>query len=108
MNDTDERDGDDDRRTFKWQYLAVVLAGMMVFLGFQLWRRLENVDPLRRCVGAYVNVHTAVDSSMVDRMRVRSNDGRGKITCGELRSRGALRNVPRQPSGGGLLPPRPQ
>lgn len=85
------------------------MAGLLLLLAVQLWRRLESVDPLQRCVGAYENVHTAVDSSLVDGIAVRWPDRQTHTTCGALRDAGELARVPkRRPTGGGMLPPPPQ
>lgn len=98
-----------DRGFFRWHIVVALMAGLLLLLGVQLWRRLERVDPLQRCVGAYEGVHTAVDSSLVDRIVVRWPDRDTRTTCGALRSGGQLDRVPRRaPSGGGLLPPPPQ
>jgi hypothetical protein len=93
---------------FRWQLVAGLMAAVMVLLAFILWRRLERVDPLGRCVTAYESARTATDTSLVDGIRVPTPDRSGRITCGELRTTGALENVPRVRRGPGLLPPRPQ
>lgn len=95
------------RGVFRWELLAVLMAGLLLFLGVQLWRRIRDVDPLQRCVSAYENVHTAIDSGLVDRMAVRWPDRSDRTTCGALRSAGRLERLPRR-GGPGLLPPRPQ
>jgi hypothetical protein len=107
-----ERGGGDDgaassRGGFRWELLAVLMASLLLFLGVQLWRRIRDVDPLQRCASAYENVHTAVDSGLVDGIAVRSPDQPGRTTCGALRGAGRLERLPRR-TGPGLLPPRPQ
>jgi hypothetical protein len=92
---------------FRWEVLALLMAGLLLFLGVQLWRRIRDVDSLQRCVSAYENVHTAVDSGLVDRMPVRWPDRSARTTCGALQSAGRLERLPRR-GGPGLLPPRPQ
>lgn len=106
----DERAADgEERRHFRWEWIVVLMAGLLLLLGVQLWRRLDSVDPLQRCVGAYDNVHTAVDSSLVDRITVRWPDRQTRTTCGVLREAGELARVPkRRPTGGGIMPPPPR
>jgi hypothetical protein len=94
-------------RPFKWELLALMMAALLLLLGVQLWRRIRDVDPLQRCASAYENVHTAVDSGLVDRMAVRWPTRADHSTCGKLRSAGRLERVPRR-GGPGLLPPKPQ
>jgi hypothetical protein len=99
----------EERRFFKWELIVVFMGGLMLLLAFQLWRRLDRVDPLLRCAGAYEGVHTAVDSSLVDRISVRWPDRDTRTTCGALREAGELARLPRrQPTGGGIMPPRPR
>jgi hypothetical protein len=93
---------------FKWELLPLVMGGLLLFLGWQLWRRIRDVDPLQRCASAYENVHTAVDSGLVDRMAVRWPERADRTSCGELRSAGRLNRLPRRQGGAGLLPPRPE
>ena len=92
---------------FRWEVLALLMGGLLLFLGYQLWRRIQDVDPLQRCAGAYENVHTAVDTGLVDGIEVRWPQRADRTTCGALRAAGQLSRLPRRP-GGGLLPPRPQ
>jgi hypothetical protein len=94
------------RRTLRWELVVVFMALLLLFLGFQLWRRIQGVDPRLRCAGAYENVHTAVDSSLVDGISVHWPDRATRTTCGQLRASGALETLPRRPQGG-ILPPRP-
>lgn len=105
---TGQPDGE-ERRYFRWELVVALMAALLLLLAFQLWRRLDSVDPLQRCVGSYENVHTAVDTSLVDRIVVRWPDRQTRTTCGALRQAGELARVPRRtPSGGGLMPPRPR
>lgn len=92
---------------FRWEWVAVLMAALLVLLTFQLWRRVRDVDPLQRCAGAYENVHTALDTSLVDRIEVRRPDRAGRTTCGELRAAGELERLPRTRGPAGVLPPRP-
>ena len=93
---------------FRWQLVAGLAFLVMLMLAVILWRRLERVDPLGRCVAAYESARTATDTTLVDGIRVSTPDRSGRTTCGELRSMGSLENVPRTRRGPGLLPPRPQ
>ena len=93
---------------FRWELVVLIMGGLLLLLAFQLWRKLDNVDPLRNCAGKYDNVHTAVDTSLVDGIVVRWPDRETKTTCGALRRAGELQNVPRpRPTGGGIMPPPP-
>lgn len=97
---------DEQRGCFRWELVVAFMALLLVMLGYQLYRKLEGVDPLQRCKGAYDNVHTAVDTSLVDGIAVRVADTR--TTCGALRHGGQLDSLaPRGPQGGGLMPPPP-
>jgi hypothetical protein len=98
----------DDRRFFKWQLVAFLSVGVMLLLVWILWRRLDRIDPLGRCVAAYESARTATDSSLVDGIRVSAPDRRSRVTCGELRASGLLENVPRARRGPSLMPPPPQ
>jgi hypothetical protein len=80
---------------------------LLLLLAVQLWQRIRNVDPLQRCAAAYENVHTAVDSGLVDGIAVRWPARSDRTSCGALRAAGHLQHIPRR-QGSGLLPPRPQ
>ncbi|HSJ15187.1 MAG TPA: hypothetical protein VK939_12275 [Longimicrobiales bacterium] len=95
-------------RFFAWQVVAALSMVVLLLLAVLLWRRLESVDPLGRCVAAYESARTPTDSSLVDGIRVRTPDRSAHTTCGDLRATGMLENVPRVRRGPGLLPPRPQ
>lgn len=84
------------------------MCALMLLLGVQLWRRLDRIDPVRRCASAYEGVHTAVDSGLVDRIEVRWPDRQTRTTCGALRTSGELDRLPKRQPGGGMLPPRPR
>lgn len=112
MSDTDQATTPEDgggSGFFRWQIVVLAMAGLLLLMAVQLWRRLDRIDPLQRCVGAYEGVHTALDSSLVDRIGVRWPDRETRTTCGALRTGGQLDRVPRRdPGGGGLLPPPPR
>lgn len=95
-------------RFFAWQVVAALSLLVLLLLAVLLWRRLESVDPLGRCVAAYESARTPTDTSLVDGIRVRTPDRSAHTTCGELRAGGMLENVPRVRRGPGMLPPRPQ
>ncbi|NJD09067.1 MAG: hypothetical protein FIB01_01035 [Gemmatimonadetes bacterium] len=96
-----------ERGGFRWELVALLMGGLLLFMGYQVWRRIRDVDPLERCAAAYDHVHTAVDSGLVDRIDVRWPGPRDRTNCGALRAGGRLQTLPRRP-GGGQLPPRPQ
>lgn len=97
----------EERGGFRWELLALLMGALLLFMGYQVWRRVQGVDPRVRCASAYQNVHTAVDSGLVDRIGVRWPRHEDRTTCGALRGEGRLENLPRRP-GAGFLPPRPQ
>ena len=72
------------------------MGALLFFLGFQMWRRIQNVDPRQRCESAYENVHTAVDSGLVDRIEVGWPQRADRTTCGALRLKGELMRLPRR------------
>lgn len=95
------------RGAFRWELVVLVMGALLLFLAYQLWRRIQDVDQRQRCQGAYENVHTAVDSGLVDGIVVRWPDRDTRTTCGALRRSGELSRLPRRQPGGGLMPPRP-
>ena len=107
MVDQPATEGERGGGVFRWEAVALFMGALLLFLAFQLWRRIRDVDPLQRCAGSYENVHTAVDSGLVDRIPVRWPDRATRTTCGALRTGGELERLPRRQRGG-LLPPRPQ
>jgi hypothetical protein len=73
----------------------LILVAMLMLCGV-LWRRVHQVDPLQRCAVAYKSSYTAVDTTLVDRIKVRTPDGQGRTTCGRLREEGRVNHVPEQ------------
>jgi hypothetical protein len=100
--------GADRRGTFRWEVVAGIMALLLLLLSFQLWRRIRSVDPRQRCAGAYQNVHTAVDTTLVDGIEVGWPERTDRTTCGALRAAGELDRIPVRAPGGGVLPPPPQ
>jgi hypothetical protein len=79
-----------------WPVLIFITLLVMTVLSVTLWRRLNGVDPIQRCADAYGSSYTAIDTTLVDRIRVRVPNGEGKTTCGQLRKSGAVRLAPRR------------
>lgn len=81
---------------FRWQIIPVIMVVFMALLATILWRRVQQVDPVQRCADAYESSYTAIDTTLVDRMRVRAPDGNGRTSCGVLRLNGTVNTVPRR------------
>jgi hypothetical protein len=75
--------------------LIFMSALVMSVLAITLWKRLTGVDPLVRCAAAYESSYTAVDTSLVDRIKVNKPNTKIRTTCRELRLNGAINSVPR-------------
>ncbi|MEO5510330.1 MAG: hypothetical protein ABIS27_06840 [Longimicrobiales bacterium] len=73
---------------------ATLILSVMLLLCSILWKRVRQVDPLQRCSTAYKSSYTAVDTTLVDRIRVRTPQGDGRTTCGQLREAGRVNHVP--------------
>jgi hypothetical protein len=80
---------------YVWHALIVVGTIAMLLMVFSLWRRVRQINPVERCAHAYWSSYTAVDTGLVDAMKVRSPDGNGHTTCEVLRKNGAVNTVPR-------------
>ena len=80
---------------YHWHLMVVVSAVVMGFLALSLWRRMSQVDPVARCAYAYHSSYTPLDTTLVDRIKVRSPDGNGKTTCEVLRRNGSVDRIPR-------------
>ena len=83
-------------RGFRFEIVVAILTIIMVVLAASLYVRIQQVDPVRRCADAYESSYTAVDTTLVDRMKVRNRNGGGRTTCAELRERGAIDSLPRR------------
>jgi hypothetical protein len=81
---------------FHWMGLFVVGFLLMGFLSLTLWHRVMQVDPVQRCADAYESSYTKVDTTLVDRMSVRSPTGGPHTTCGVLRLNGSVDKLPRR------------
>ncbi len=71
-------------------FVTGLMLVVMFIMGMIVYQRIRNVDPVRRCSNAYKSSYTAVDTTLVDRIRVRTPDGSGRTTCAELRKSGAV------------------
>ncbi len=76
--------------------VMAMMVGLIVLLASILWQRIRQVDPVRRCANAYNSSHTPIDTTLVDRINVRTPDGTARTTCGELRQGGVVDRLPRQ------------
>ena len=83
-------------RGFRFEIVVVLLTIVMGVLAASLYVRIQRVDPVRRCADAYESSYTAVDTTLVDRMKVRKRDGGGRTTCAVLRAGGAIDSLPRR------------
>ena len=83
-------------RGFRFEIVVVILTIVMVVLFVLLIVRIREVDPVRRCADAYESSYTAVDTTLVDRMKVRNRDGGGRTTCAAVRESGAIDSLPRR------------
>jgi hypothetical protein len=76
--------------------VSTAMIFVMFILATILWQRIRSVDPLRRCEAAYNSSYTPVDTSLVDQIKVRTPDGEGRTTCGELRATGLIDQLPKK------------
>jgi hypothetical protein len=83
-------------RGFRFEIVVAILTIVMVVLAASLYVRIQQVDPVRRCADAYESSYTAVDTTLVDRMKVKKRDGRGRTTCAAVRASGAIDSLPRR------------
>ena len=79
---------------FRFIFVATLALFVMFILAAILWQRIRSVDPVRRCANAYNSSHTAIDTTLVDRINVRTPDGAGRTTCAELRHSGLVDRLP--------------
>lgn len=82
-------------RGFRFEWVVALLTIVMGILAYSLWMRIQQVDPLRRCADAFESSYTAVDTTLVDRMKVTDSTG-VRTTCGALRESGAIDQLPRR------------
>jgi hypothetical protein len=75
-------------------FVTAMALFVMFILATILWLRIRNVDPVRRCANAYNSSYTAIDTTLVDRINVRTPDGAGRTTCAELRHGGLIDRLP--------------
>ena len=85
-----------EARGFRFEIVVVLLTIVMAVLAYSLYIRVQQVDPVRRCADAYESSYTAVDTTLVDRMKVRNTEGGGRTTCAALRASGAIDQLPRR------------
>ena len=81
---------------FRWQAVMVLMALVLVLLSLQLVRRFRIIDPVRRCADLYASSRTAVDTSLVDGIRVRVPEDGSHTTCAALRASGAVDRMPKR------------
>jgi hypothetical protein len=92
----DAGSGDPRSGGFIWQIIPVLMLVIIGLLAMTLYRRVAAVDPVRRCADAYESSYTPVDTTLVDRIKVRTLDRTSHTTCGELRASGAVRMLPKR------------